>query len=63
MMRSAKIFLCILSTLGVCALAQQVASQTPAQSPAKHKRIVIAATAVLDGKGRVLRNTRMWACD
>ena len=54
-MRSAKIILCILSILGVCPPAQQVFSQTPAQS----KRIVIAASSVLDGKGRVLHNTRI----
>jgi imidazolonepropionase-like amidohydrolase len=54
-LRSAKIILCTLSLLGVCALPQQISSQTPAQS----KRIVIAASTVLDGKGRVLRNTRI----
>src|SRR6266849_558182 len=54
-MRSAKIISCILSILCVCALAQRVPSQTPAQN----KRIVIAASTVLDGKGRVLRNTRI----
>jgi len=54
-MRSAKIILCILSILGVCPPPQQVSSQTPAQS----KRIVIAASSVLDGKGRVLHNTRI----
>lgn len=53
-MRSAKIILCI-SIFGICALAQRISSQTPAQS----KRIVIAATTVLDGKGRVLHNTRI----
>jgi hypothetical protein len=71
-MRSAKIILCILSILGVCALAQRTgvpsraarlgwrfSSQTPAQPPAKGKRIVIAASAVLDGKGRVLHDTRI----
>ncbi|MEP6818861.1 MAG: amidohydrolase family protein, partial [bacterium] len=50
-MRSAKFVLCI---LGICALAQPLAAQTPAQ-----KRIVIAASTVLDGKGHVLRNTRI----
>src|SRR5258705_3867309 len=55
MPRFVKIILCILSVLGVCALAQKPASQTPARS----KRIVIAASTVLDGKGRVLRNTRI----
>jgi imidazolonepropionase-like amidohydrolase len=54
-MRSAKILLCILSILGVCAPAQQVPAQTPAQS----KRIVIAASVVLDGKGRLLHDTRI----
>jgi imidazolonepropionase-like amidohydrolase len=58
-MISAKIILCILSIPGVCALAQPSSSQTPAQSPAKPRRIVIAATAVLDGRGRVLHNTRI----
>jgi len=55
-MRSAKIILCILSILGVCPPAQQVSSQTPAP---QSKRIVIAASSVLDGKGRVLHNTRI----
>jgi len=49
-MRSAKIILCVCSILGVCAQAQ-----TSAQS----KRIVIAASTVLDGKGGVLHNTRI----
>jgi imidazolonepropionase-like amidohydrolase len=54
-MRTAKIILCAFSFLGVCALSQRISSQTPAQS----KRLVIAASAVFDGKGRVLRNTRI----
>ena len=54
-MRSAKIIPCILSILGVCTLAQRISSQTPAQS----KRIVIAASAVLDGKGGVLHDARI----
>ena len=54
-MQSAKIVLFILSILGVCAPAQRISSQTPARS----KRIVIAASRVLDGKGRVLRDTRI----
>ncbi len=65
-MRSAKIILSILSTLGVCAFAQPVSSQTPAQPLAQSKRIVpaqrrivIAASTLLDGKGHVLRNTRI----
>jgi imidazolonepropionase-like amidohydrolase len=54
-MRTAKIILCILGILAVCALAQQISSQTPPSS----KRIVIAASAVFDGKGRVLQDTRI----
>jgi imidazolonepropionase-like amidohydrolase len=53
--RSAKTVPCILSILGVCAMAQHISSQTPAPG----KRIVIAASAVLDGKGRVLRDARI----
>jgi imidazolonepropionase-like amidohydrolase len=54
-MQTAKIILCILSIPGICALAQQTFSQTATPS----KRIVIAASTVLDGKGRVLHNTRI----
>src|SRR5574341_30889 len=54
-MRSAKIILCILSIFGVCALTQRISSQARAQS----KRIVIAASAAVDGKGHVLHNTRI----
>jgi imidazolonepropionase-like amidohydrolase len=54
-MRAAKIILCILSILSVCALAQRTSPQTPEQS----KRIVIAASTVLDGKGRVLHDARI----
>ena len=54
-MRSEKLILGIFSVLGVCALA----SRTPSQTPPQGKRIVIATTAVLDGKGRVLRDTRI----
>jgi imidazolonepropionase-like amidohydrolase len=54
-MRSAKLILCVFSILDVCALAQGISSQTAAQS----KRIVIATSAVLDGKGRVLHDTRI----
>ena len=113
-MRPTKIILCIISILGVCALAQRTSSsaivgvslrghpnvalawrdfarnlegsnshvaphrqpgrtrsaapttpprprtsQTPAQPTANGKRIVIAASSVLDGKGRALHNTRI----
>jgi len=54
-MRSSKIVLSILGILGVYAPAQRTSSQLPAQS----KRIVIAASTVHDGKGRVLHNTRV----
>jgi imidazolonepropionase-like amidohydrolase len=58
-MRATKITLFIFSLLVVCLLAQRVSSQTPIQPPAKGKRIVIAASMVLDGKGRVMRDTRI----
>jgi len=54
-MQSAEIILSILSILGVWALAEKVSSPMPAQS----KRIVIDASMVFDGKGRVLHNTRI----
>ena len=54
-MRSARIVLCIIGILGVGALPQGAF----AQSPAQNKRIVIAASQVLDGKGRVLHDTRI----
>src|SRR5947209_13760980 len=63
-MRFAKIILCIL-VLSVCVLAQRTgwrfSAQTPSARvvPAQKKRIVIAASTVLDGKGRVLHNTRI----
>src|SRR5438105_4034953 len=55
MMRAAKIMLCLFSLLGICAPAQQISSQTAMQN----KRIVIAARTVLDGRGRVLHDTRI----
>ena len=54
-MRSAKIILPILGIVSVCALAQRISSQAPAQG----KRIVIAASTLLDGKGRTLHDTRI----
>src|SRR5882724_304773 len=50
-MQTTKIVLCILS---VCVLAQPTSEQTAVQ-----KRIVIAASTVLDGKGRALKDTRI----
>ena len=58
-MRFGKIVLCVLSVLGVCVLMQRISSQMPAQPTAERKRIVIAAGAVLDGKGQVLHDTRI----
>jgi imidazolonepropionase-like amidohydrolase len=52
----AKIILCALVILGVSALPQPITSQT---TPTQGKRIVIAASTVLDGKGHVLHNTRV----
>ena len=60
-MRLAKTILCLLTILGTSTVALQVSAQAPEQSKAivAKKRIVIAASAVLDGKGRVLHNTRI----
>jgi imidazolonepropionase-like amidohydrolase len=58
-MRSARIILGILSICGVCALARPTSSQTPSQASAPSKRIVIAASTILDGKGGVLHDTRI----
>ncbi|HEV2913438.1 MAG TPA: amidohydrolase family protein [Pyrinomonadaceae bacterium] len=55
-MRLAKIILCILSLPFFCDAAQSISAQTLAP---KRQRIVIAASTVLDGRGRVLRNTRI----
>jgi len=54
-MRATKMIPWICSILASCGLAQQTSSQMPAKS----ERVVIAASAVLDGKGHVLRNTRV----
>ena len=54
-MRSVKLILCIVNILVVCAHAQRESSPPTARTT----RIVIAASAVFDGKGRVLRNTRI----
>jgi len=45
----------ILSILGVCGLAQGITSESSLQT----KRIVIAASVVLDGKGGVLHDSRI----
>jgi imidazolonepropionase-like amidohydrolase len=54
-MLTAKIILCVSGILGARASAQRISSQPPAPG----KRIVIAASALLDGKGRVLHRTRI----
>jgi imidazolonepropionase-like amidohydrolase len=50
-MRSTRIVLALLAVLGVCGLVPRLSAQP--------KRVVIAATTVLDGKGGVLRDTRI----
>jgi len=50
-MQSVRLLLCILSGLCVGMATQRLSAQS--------KRIVIAASAVLDGQGRVLRDTRI----
>jgi imidazolonepropionase-like amidohydrolase len=54
-MQSAMILLSILSTLGIGVREQGVSAQTPAAT----KRVVLAASMVIDGKGSVLRDTRI----
>jgi hypothetical protein len=54
-MRSASIVLCILWVLDAHTLAQGISSQSPMQS----KHIVIPASAVLDGMGQALHDTRI----
>src|SRR5438045_4722167 len=54
-MRSATIVLCRLTMLVVCATAQS----NPAASPAQKRHIVIGAGTVLDGRGHILRDTRI----
>jgi imidazolonepropionase-like amidohydrolase len=62
-MRSSKI-LCILITLCVFAVGQRTVDSQVLQPESSHtlmknRRIVIAASTVLDGKGRVLHDTRI----
>jgi imidazolonepropionase-like amidohydrolase len=56
-MRSAKIIQCVflIGILGVSTLAQQISGPATEQ----RKRTVIAASIVLDGRGRVLHDTRI----
>jgi imidazolonepropionase-like amidohydrolase len=53
--RTAQIVLCLAGVLCVCAHVQQTPAQSEKIAPAE-KRLVIAASKVLDGTGRVLRN-------
>src|SRR5215813_11715519 len=55
MTRFARVIPVALGLVAVCAFAQQSDSQTPARG----KRIVIAASLLLDGKGHISRNTRV----
>jgi imidazolonepropionase-like amidohydrolase len=54
-MRALKMILCIVSILAIGTLSHSASSQTLPQG----KRIVIAASTVLDGKGRVLHDVRI----
>jgi hypothetical protein len=51
MTRYRNLTLCLFAA---CALTQPIVSQTPV-----NRRVVIAASVVLDGNGRVLRDTRI----
>jgi imidazolonepropionase-like amidohydrolase len=53
-MRFAKVILLFSCILTVCLLASRTSAQTPSRS-----RIVIAASTILDGKGKILHNTRI----
>jgi imidazolonepropionase-like amidohydrolase len=54
-MRSARSLICLIAVVEMCVPAHRISGQTP--SP--NKRIVIAASTALDGRGRVLRDTRI----
>jgi imidazolonepropionase-like amidohydrolase len=54
-MKSWKLLLTILIILGASTMRQQISSQTPEPN----KRIVIAASDILDGNGHVLHDTRI----
>ena len=69
-MRSAKIILILLAILGVCAIAKPTSTRAPEQSKPflleqdklsrlAEKRTVIAASTLLDGRGRVLHDVRI----
>jgi imidazolonepropionase-like amidohydrolase len=52
--RAARIILCLLTSVGVCATAQ-----TNPTTQTQKRRIIIGASLVLDGRGHVLRDTRI----
>src|SRR5262249_46538543 len=54
----AKMVACGLSILGLM-VAGPIAQRAAAQAPQRSGRIVIAAGTMLDGKGRVIRDTRI----
>jgi imidazolonepropionase-like amidohydrolase len=54
-MRLTKLILCVLGLVGACAAVRPTGAHTPAR-PAP---VVIAVSTLLDGRGRVLRNTRI----
>ena len=54
-MSLSKLILCVFSILCVCAAARPAFAQTQATKP----RVVIAADVLLDGRGHVLRDTRV----
>lgn len=58
-MRSAMLMFCILIIICALSFAQHVSSRTPAQTRGKPRQIVIAASTLLDGKGRMLHNVRI----
>ena len=58
-MRLVKILLIVFTILCQRALAAPRSSQTPNPSTSRTKRIVIAASKLLDGKGGALRNARI----
>ena len=49
----------LISAVTLAQTRAQVSEPKPAQTPVQDKRIVIAASTVLDGKGQVLHNTRI----
>ncbi len=58
-MLSPKIVLGMLCILGVSTSAQEFPSHPRAQIPLHNRRMTIAASMLLDGKGKVLRDTRI----